>query len=246
MKIYFAGAENNLKLFRKLKIDNLLIAYPFIKKKITNINKKWFIDSGAYSAYTRNINIDIDKYINFILKNKLKQFASLDVIGNPKASYKNYLYMKNKKIKNQIPSFHYGEDLKYLIRYLEENSYIAIGGLVPLKNDKTKMHNFLNNCFNVICKFRDVKIHGYGVNNWEILKKYPFYSVDATSWLNPNIYGQHFKFSNGKLKRIPHTKPATNRFYDSEKKLEASLKEFLKAEKYLTKLWEKRGVIWND
>tara|TARA_R100001443_G_scaffold24912_1_gene37562 strand:+ start:204 stop:947 length:744 start_codon:yes stop_codon:yes gene_type:complete len=244
MKLYYAGAENNLKLFKKLNIDSLLMAYPFIKKKSLKIDRNWFIDCGAYSAYTKKLKINIDEYLMFIFKNNLKIYASLDVIGNAELSYKNYLYMKKKKAKRQIPAFHYGEDVKYLKLYLEECDYIAIGGVAQLKSNQNKLKKFLDSCYNEIAKKKKVKVHGYGLNNWKLLLKYPFYSVDATSWLNPNIYGQHFKFEQGKLKRISNDKKIINKFYKNEDRLIASLKEFKKAEKYLTKLWEKRGVIW--
>jgi len=246
VKLYFAGAENNLKLLDEMGIENLLLAYPFIKKKKLRIKQNWFIDSGAFSVFTKNLQIDIDEYIEFVLKNDLKLYASLDVIGNESATYKNYLYMKNSKANKQIPAFHYGEDIKYLKIYLKESKYVAIGGVAQLKSNTNKLISFLNKCFSEISKHKDVKIHGYALNNWKILTRYPFYSVDATSWLNPNIYGQHFKFNDGKLKRISHSKPIINKFYDNERKLKASLTEFLKAEKYLTKLWEKRGITWND
>jgi|TARA_Y100000310_G_C20453192_1_gene701768 hypothetical protein len=246
MKLYFAAAENHLEMFEGMKIDNLLMSFPFIVKKKINVRKTWFIDSGAFSAYTRNIDINIDEYIEFILMNDLEQYASLDVIGNAEETFNNYLYMKKKKAVNQIPAFHYGEDFKYLDIYLKECESVAIGGVAQLKSDRLKLFSFLDSCFNEISKHKNVKIHGYALNNWKILTRYPFYSVDATSWLNPTIYGQHFKYENGKLNRISHNQPFPNRFSDKDYRLKCSVIEFLKAEEYLTELWNKRGIVWNE
>jgi hypothetical protein len=74
--------------------------------------------------------------------------------------------------------------------------------------------------------------------------RYPFYSVDSTSWLNPSIYGQHFKFDKGKLVRISAKNKPMNVAFSKKKQLIISIKEWLLGEQFITKLWKKRGVRW--
>ena len=48
---------------------------------------KWFLDSGAFSAFTQGAEIDIQEYIEFIKEHKdyLEAYANLDVIGDAEA-----------------------------------------------------------------------------------------------------------------------------------------------------------------
>ena len=54
-----------------------------------------FLDSGAYSAWSKGVTIDIDEYISFIKKNikYITVYANLDVIGDPEATYRNQKYI---------------------------------------------------------------------------------------------------------------------------------------------------------
>lgn len=246
MRIYFAGADNSIPFFQEMEIDSLLMAYPFLKKKEKIIpSKNYFIDSGAYSVMTTGIEINLNDYIKYIKKHDLKIYAGLDVIGNAEQTKKNCDIMKQHGLK-PIPTYHYGEDLKHLTEYFLEYDYIAIGGLVPLKSDKRKMKQFLDNCFAEITKIKPLKkIHGFGLVNWEFMKRYPFYSVDATSWQNPTRYGQYFEMMNGKLQRKNGDKAIKHIIKDKNEQLKNSVLEFIKAEQYITKLWESRGIKWD-
>ena len=243
MKIYFAGADASIPLFEKLKIDDILIAYPFLKKKNIIPKDKYFVDSGAFSAYNTGIKIDIDEYIDFIKRSKCKIYVGLDVIKDEKKTKENILYMKAKGLNDVIPTFHYPEPYEYLDYYLENFDYVALGG-VALMGTGNELKQWLNECFKRIQKHWPKKIHGFGINNWEILKTYPFYSVDATSWNNPHKFGQHFDFKGGKLHRLSHKQKHIKRFLSKEDQLIDSIKQFKQAEKYITQLWEKRGISW--
>jgi len=145
-----------------------------------------FIDSGAFSAYTKNINISIQDYIDFIKKYKkyINVYANLDVIGDPKQTLKNQIIMEDSGL-SPIPCFHYKEDFNYLKYYLKKYDYIALGGMV--KVIENKRINFLDQCFNIICHTKNrlpkVKVHGFGMTSFRIMKKYPWYSCDSTTWV---------------------------------------------------------------
>jgi hypothetical protein len=246
MKLYFAGADASIEFFYKLGVQNLLIAYPFLQKKQVNPNKKFFIDSGAYSVMTSGIEIDLNNYIKFLLENDYKIYAGLDVIGDAEQTKQNNQKMVEAGL-NPIPTFHYGEPISYLEHYLENYDYIAIGGLVPLKSSTTNLFRFLDYCFTkIVTKKSIAKVHGFGIVNWQAMKRYPFYSVDATSWQNPTRWGQHFQFSKGRLNRISSQNARQFKHKTSNEQLADSVKTFLEVEKYITKLWEKRGVVWED
>ena len=145
-----------------------------------------FIDSGAFSAYTQGVNIDIQDYIAFIKKYKkyITVYANLDVIGDPVGTLKNQKIMEKAGLK-PLPCFHYGEPIKFLLKYMETHDYIAFGGMVPISTKE--LAKWLDDLFaNYICDssgMPKVKVHGFGLTSLKLMLRYPWYSVDSTSWV---------------------------------------------------------------
>lgn len=160
------------------------------KKAMTKKNDfpvSLFLDSGAFSAWSRGATIDIQEYISFIKEHKkrLKAYAVLDVIGDAEATWQNQLIMEKAGLM-PVPCFHFGEPFKYLQRYVDKYKYIAIGGLARMGTRKTEMFGFLDKCFSLICDkdgMPKVKTHGFAVTGMYAMKRYPWYSVDSTSWI---------------------------------------------------------------
>jgi hypothetical protein len=144
-----------------------------------------FLDSGAFSASTQGITIDIHKYITFVQQNidVLDVYANLDVIGDPEATLKNQKIMESVGL-SPLPCFHYGEPVKYLQYYIQNYDYIGLGGLVGIK--RSDLSFWLDLLFSkYICDERGypkVKVHGFGISSVMIILRYPWYSVDTTSW----------------------------------------------------------------
>ena len=86
------------------------------------------VDSGAFSAYTMNAPINIDKYAKFVVDNKQHIYRpiNLDIVGhsNPEEAasvgYKNYHILKDKGVESILPVFHQYESLKWFDLMLEE------------------------------------------------------------------------------------------------------------------------------
>ena len=169
-------------------------------------NKKveLFLDSGAFSAWSQNKTIDIDEYIQFIKENKdaIDVYANLDSIGDPVKTWDNQMYMESKGL-HPLPVYHYGEDIKWLLRMLKKGyDYIALGGMVPISNDQ--LIRWLDNLFSkyltdpkgIPC----IKVHGFGLTSLELMLRYPWWSVDSTSWVITGRMGAIYipKFKNGK------------------------------------------------
>ncbi|MFA5652425.1 MAG: hypothetical protein WC933_03605 [Candidatus Paceibacterota bacterium] len=145
-----------------------------------------FLDSGAFSAKTQGVTIDIQEYISFIKEHEsvIEIYANLDVIGDPVATWKNQRIMENAGL-HPIPCYHHGEDIKWLEKYLEKYEYIALGGMVKAGNKN--LIQWLDRIFpQYICDekgFPKVKIHGFGLTSLPLMLRYPWYSVDSTSWV---------------------------------------------------------------
>jgi|TARA_R100001530_G_scaffold62534_1_gene45006 hypothetical protein len=217
--LYFAGAENPhfRKLLEQNGVQRVLISYfslgnnplPFTSQSI-------FLDSGAYSAFTQEFEINIQSYIAFIKKHlsKIEIYANLDVIGDAEATYKNQKIMEDAGL-SPLPCFHHGEDFKWLQKYLDEgHTYIALGGLVG--GSYNKLAPWLKKCLKIIPE--DVKVHGFGLTSTRLLKQFDFYSVDSTSWLIGGIYGTAFFFNGTNLtgvKSIPKFKNVSSKLFNN-------------------------------
>ena len=162
-----------------------------------------FLDSGAFSAWSKGINIDIQEYINFIKEHEkyIDVYAVLDDILDPEITLKNQQIMEEAGL-DPLPCFHFGEDIKYLKDYLDNYDYIALGGMVPISTKD--LNEWLDNLFkNFICDKSGmpiVKIHGFGLTSHKLMFRYPWYSVDSTSWVMTSRMGSIYipRYNNDK------------------------------------------------
>lgn len=163
---------------------------------------KFFLDSGAFSAFTKGAKIDVYEYCNFIKKYEdvITYYSVLDDITSAEKTLENQKIMEAEGLE-PIPCFHYNEDTKYLEYYLENYNYISLGGMVPVS--AKALAPWLDNMFaNYICDkdgYPKVKVHGFGLTIAHLMFRYPWYSVDSTSWKRTGIYGHIFipKFYKG-------------------------------------------------
>ena len=260
MKLYFASDSNKIDFLVQNNVSNILLAYPIKESDIKQCKKhnmSLFVDSGAYSVSTGKKKIKHTDYIDFIKRAKPDLYASLDVIGDPKASKINLL----KEVKaglNPIPTYHQGEPIELLEYYIDNFSYISLGGMVGTSSNKLKI--FLDKAWSKIAKKRmDIKIHAFG-NLGNLLKDYPFYSADGTHWLYACIVRAVAKFDN-KRQGIKFNYPLTTKvgrqksknsweqlattFEEDDGRLSQSVQAYKDYEYFLTDLWSKRGVVWN-
>lgn len=167
------------------------------------------IDSGAFSAHTRDAEVDVDAYIDFL--NRIDPYvhvcAQVDKIPGkfrkpktrqeleeaPELSWKNYLYMrpKLKSPEKLLPIFHQGEDYKWLHNILEwrdpeTGAKVEYMGISPANDQPVKEKiKFIEKCFNIIKNSSNpnIKTHAFGMTSLYVLEMYPFTSADSTSWL---------------------------------------------------------------
>lgn len=167
-----------------------------------------FMDSGAFTAHTQGITIDVDSYLEFVntYDDFLDLIAQVDTIPGvfrqpkseadfrdaPEQTWKNYLYMRERIHSPQklIAVFHQGEDIRFLRRMLAEG--VPYIGVSPA-NDKfvTTKTAWIDKVFEVIHQTgrKDVKTHGFGITHVETLEQYPFTSADSATWMRAAIFG---------------------------------------------------------
>ena len=222
MQLYFAGAEAFADIVFS-EPGNLLMSYYYVKQRFSKFvpllenkspDKKLFIDSGAFTAWTKGKEIDADEYIAFINQYSdhidlygqidvipgdiVKGYTAAQVVEAAEKTWANYLYMRQ-RMKNPdglLYTFHVGEPYAYLEQALnwkdadgKQIPYIAFGGMVgkPVPTKKA----FLDKCFRIIKNSSNpnVKVHAFGMTSIDILSQYPITSADSTSWIMTGANG---------------------------------------------------------
>ena len=187
MDLFFATcSRHDITPIKNLRYKNVLSSYFYYRKgkyreyylKNKHLYDNFFMDSGAFSFHNLKVDIDIDEYIDTIKKDSIDNYSVLDVIGDPKATQENYLYMKSKDL-DPTPCFHINTDVEYLDYYLEECDKLAIGGMVQAQN----IHSNLKKIWSKIwSKNKTMKVHGFGVSSPDIAVSYPWHSIDSSSF----------------------------------------------------------------
>lgn len=216
LDLYLAGmADEKKRTHDDVMPSNVLFSYENLQvKKAKDLDiyhtfgAKLFIDSGAFSMWTKGIEVDVDEYIKWINKRAkyIDLYGQVDAIPGTRTgiptpaqvreaaqkTWENYLYMRPrmKKPEGLLYTFHVGEPkefLKQALEWTDENGkhipYIALGGMVG-KTVQVR-RNFLRMCFDIIKKSSNpnVKVHAFGMTSRDLLSEFPITSADSTSWI---------------------------------------------------------------
>lgn len=268
MKLYFAGDSWNEVLIQAHRdkfncLPRILKSYWYLKDNEREFNQcktdDFFLDSGAFSAWTKNAQIKVEEYVDYVHSKpgRWSAVSCLDVIGDFRATMKNQAYMESRGVK-ALPVFHMSnpqESYMALERLCEEYEYFSLGGVAGANFGVKKKQAHLDKCFNIIGRYwrkgKKVKVHGFGVTNRTFVERYPFYSCDSTSWMSVARFGGAITFD-GKLKTH---KPASNGKHvqtshistaETAHRMYTSAVAYKKYEEYLSKLWTSRGFSWEN
>jgi hypothetical protein len=192
--------------YQRLYAKNLLESYHYIHKlsyvtRIRKDNAKVFIDSGAFSAWTKGIQVDLPGYCRWLQENQDivltvdgDAWASvLDAIGDAQKTYENQKQMESLGVR-PLPCFHYGEDPRYLEYYAANYTSMTIGGLVG-KSDKMVRPwlDMIWEKYLIDGAGRPItRVHGFGLTKPELMRRYPWYSTDSSSWVQLAASGRIF------------------------------------------------------
>lgn len=262
MDIYLAG-HSATKETEKIRQNHESHLTTFAdKQEVSNlfetcVNDKLLprilIDSGAFTAFTTGKIITPEEYGTWALnfkkqwnhKVKSLRFFNLDVIGDQKGSNINLKKLENMGL-DPVPIFTYRGDIKDFEYYLNNYEYIGLGGLVGLKTNQ--QIEWLKYCYKfVIRKYKETgilpKTHLLGVTKEAILSEFPCYSADSSSWVSC------LRFGGGKAigkKKIPKYTESEEALKIAIITLKTEIRKYKKMQDDVTKLWEKRGVVWSD
>lgn len=121
-------------------------------------------------------------------------FANVDAISNPKKTLEIQRYFENEHGVQPVPIVHYGTPMSYVDKYLKpEYDLLGVGGL----GQGVSRHEYLgwgNIFFGHICPKSNryepmIKTHGFAMTSHELMRKWPWWSVDSATWVKLSAYG---------------------------------------------------------
>lgn len=201
---YLKLTEHEQKLVRD--VSDCLESYHYVdsQKFVDQMRAdgaKVFLDSGAFSAHTLGATIDLPTYCDYIKRNldilRVEDGAVmasvLDGIGDPLQTYRNQLNMEALGAK-PLPCFHFGEDERYLEWYVKNYDYITLGGMVG--RSSAQLAIWLDRIWDRYLVDHTgkprLKVHAFGITSIPIMSRYPWYSVDSSSWIQAAAFGSIF------------------------------------------------------
>lgn len=176
------------------------------------------LDSGAFSIWKRGLEFPLNDYIEYCKRHahEVDAYVALDALPGENGmmdhsqaaieksaskSYENLQIMKAEGL-SPIPVFHQGERFEWLDKMLEDGeTYIGISPY--LRSHQSEVIQWMDKCYTRITDSKGrpyVKTHGFGVTACNLCTRYPFYSVDSTSWSVGGGYGSILvpQYTNGK------------------------------------------------
>jgi hypothetical protein len=220
------------------------------------------VDSGAFTAWSKGEQIDLQAYGEFCLellekvKGKVNHVyvINLDVIPgemgkNPtpdqitSSAEKGFENLEKLEAMGLQPIhiFHQFEDMKWLDMLAKRQSYIGISPSNACSVKERK--NWLKHVFWSLTKDHPklVRTHGFGVTAKSLMEEFPWYSVDSSSWSAVDQYGRGC---------FTTKKQNYDSWFNSRQEshrnlvLKNEIKELLRLEKQNTEIWKERGLDW--
>jgi hypothetical protein len=168
------------------------------------------IDSGAFSVSPLSSPVDVEEYGQWLVSlgaadktNKRFQndktiYVNLDVIPrslgragpdfekSAEEGWENLRYLESLGL-SPIHVFHGGEDWKWLTKLMDNYEYIGVA-----RRSVAYRFSWLDEFWKRLVdnKGRPIrKVHGFALTTPEVMVRYPWYSLDSSSWSKPAAYG---------------------------------------------------------
>lgn len=162
-------------------------------------------DSGAFSALTQGAPIRLADYAAWVRtwQPHLYWAASLDVIGDPRGTFRNWVTLRDRYGVETVPTIHLGTNPAVIDQYAAEGvDFMGLGGQVG-KPMPAQMRFSLAVLRYARLNHPQMRFHAWGVAGRRYLDALPVYSADSSG-----IVGQAFRYG---LLRI--FDPVTGRDY---------------------------------
>jgi hypothetical protein len=196
MKVYFTGQPLATRDYVEL-LARRPVMYSYVSRNRAawadlSIFKGVALDSGAYSVWRRGAKVNLDDYAGYCraLSDGLDWYANLDVIGDWRATLANQRRLERLGLA-PVPVFHLGEPWALLDDLVLEYDRVGIGRGPGMSFAAT--WRCLEEIFD---RYTDddgapqCLFHGFRMTERRIIARFPFDSVDSTTWIAGVAYGE--------------------------------------------------------
>lgn len=275
MRMTFAmgNSATHIQLINEIKPPNILVAFPYAKALDAVTYKPEFVitDSGAFSAWNIGKKIDIGAYADWALSQQARfsrvVSVNLDVIPGEKGrtstaqerkdgmkqSLKNADYLRARGL-DVMEVFHQDEPKSFLNELIDRLPKDGVLGISPRNDKHLKAKTDWQNV--VLRHLRSVReldnfprTHGLAVTSIEMLREFPYYSGDSSTWVNPWRYGGYVDERgrivgiDTKMSKRPTSKESNDALHFFARE---SIYNLMKVGDTITTLWSKRGIEWSN
>ena len=198
---------------------------------------KFLLDSGAFTFFSNGRTAKgvvweeyVDRYADFILRNRVENFFELDI--DKLVGFSRVLELRrrleNKVGRQSIPVWHKSRGKDGFLRMCDEYKYVAIGGVVSQEVSQDDWRFFP--WFIDTAHKRGCRIHGLGFTALSYLPRYHFDSVDSTAWTTGNRFGAVYRFNGRTMEKV--LKGEGQRLGDSRAVAINNFNEWVKFQRY--------------
>jgi len=182
--------QNDLPEHQRSKC-NVLVAYPYLNASLMRglVDYKdeisFILDSGAFSAWKSGKNVTLDGYCKFVESLPFAPlfYFTLDVIGDPIATMRNYHEMRRRGF-SPVPVFTPGAPIEHLEEYYETSEILGCGGLTNKVGQES-----LQYLQRIVRASKGRKMHLLGYTKPQLVKHFKPFSCDSSSWCRAQRYG---------------------------------------------------------
>lgn len=233
MQIYMAAVYSNSYMPGMNRYEKLTERERYAVEHVPHILESWhyvgkqsfvdhmrangakiFLDSGAFSAHTLGIQLRVEDYCDYIMRNwdilrieDGQMMASvLDGIGDGEATMRNQKHMEH-ILQSQwgpgvcpMPCYHFAEEhqwgvsaepFEHLEYYVANYEYITLGGMVGA--NPAQLRRWLDVVWDKYmldgAGRAKIKVHGFGITSRPLMEEFDWYSCDSSSWIQSAAFG---------------------------------------------------------
>jgi hypothetical protein len=215
MIIYLAGT-NKKQLARMTQSGFILESFAYIQKHLNELplllKNKVMMDSGAFTFIGRgkkkqqkiNWEAYIEQYAKFVRENNIADYIELDiysVVGKKRTEVLRE-YLEKLVGWKSIPVWHRYLGLEYWYELLKEYKYVAIGASGRYDSAWCRSHPEILKSLVLNALKHGARVHGLGYTELAQLDEIKFASVDSTTWVNGQRFGEMHRFNGSRIVKI--------------------------------------------
>jgi len=275
MRLTFAMGLNpfQVRLINEVTPKNLLISFAY-KSLLPQTHYKpeyLILDSGAFTAWNSGKQVDIAAYGDWAIsgsdKGEKVVAVNLDVIPGEvgrtstkqervegmRQSLKNANYLREQGL-DVMEVFHQDEPMTFLDDLVDR---LPIGGILGIspRNDVNVSQKVVwqNAVFRHLYQKHGVaafpRCHGLAVTSMQMMKAFPYYSVDSSTWASAMRYGTYTDEwgKSQKMRKLVGAQPSMLEMRQAVYTgVRNSIIELENIGDSMTTLWTSRGFGWKD